>query len=413
MAVHVVNEARRCLECKKPKCVEGCPVRTPIPQMIALFKEGKSDEAGRLLFENNPLSSICALVCNHEGQCEGNCVQAKKGMAVHWSSIEDYISEKYLDRMALQKSPRLHQSVAIIGAGPAGLTISITLAQKGYDVTLFDSRDKIGGVLRYGIPDFRLPKTLLDKYQKRLREMGIHFRPNTSIGGALHLDDLFRDGYEAVFIGTGVWRPNTLGVVGESLGNVHYAIDYLVNPDSYELGENVIIIGAGNAAIDVARTVIRHGARRVRVCERSMKAAASERELDYALADGVEILYGMNTVKITPEGPVFRQARFDGNGEVAELGEEQQFHADSTIVAISQGPKDKIVSTTSHLETSRKGLVLADSEGHTTREGVFASGDVVAGAKTVVEAVRYSKQVAAAMDEYLTGKRMEKAQAKA
>ncbi len=277
MAVHVVKEARRCLKCKKPMCVEGCPVRTPIPQMIELFLDGKSDEAGKQLFENNPLSTVCALVCNHEAQCEGHCIQARKGTPIHWSSIEDYISEKYLDRMKVEKAPWNGQRAAIIGSGPAGLTIAIMLARKGYKVTLFDSRDKIGGVLRYGIPAFRLPKTLLDKYEERLREMGILIRPNTSIGGALTVDDLFRDGYASVFIGTGVWRPRTLGVVGESLGNVHFAIDYLANPDSYRLGDTVAIIGAGNSAIDVARTAIRHGARVVDVYERSSKAAASER----------------------------------------------------------------------------------------------------------------------------------------
>ncbi|MBR3232273.1 MAG: NAD(P)-dependent oxidoreductase [Lachnospiraceae bacterium] len=405
MAVHVVKEARRCLKCKKPMCVEGCPVRTPIPQMIELFLDGKSDEAGKQLFENNPLSTVCALVCNHEAQCEGHCIQARKGTPIHWSSIEDYISEKYLDRMKVEKAPWNGQRAAIIGSGPAGLTIAIMLARKGYKVTLFDSRDKIGGVLRYGIPAFRLPKTLLDKYEERLREMGILIRPNTSIGGALTVDDLFRDGYASVFIGTGVWRPRTLGVVGESLGNMHFAIDYLANPDSYRLGDTVAIIGAGNSAIDVARTAIRHGARVVDVYERSSKAAASEREIDYAVADGVEIHYGFNTVRIEDEGPVFKKATFDEEGNPVDYSEEKLYPADSTIVAVSQGPKDKIVNTTSDIATTRQGLVWTDKAGHTTRDGVFASGDVVKGARTVVEAVKYSKMVAEAMDEYMTGLR--------
>ena len=208
-----------------------------------------------------------------------------------------------------------------------------------------------------------------------------------------------------MFIGTGVWRPRTLGVVGESLGNVHFAIDYLANPDSYRLGDTVAIIGAGNSAIDVARTAIRHGARVVDVYERSSKAAASEREIDYAVADGVEIHYGFNTVRIEDEGPVFKKATFDEEGNPVDYSEEKLYPADSTIVAVSQGPKDKIVNTTSDIATTRQGLVWTDKAGHTTRDGVFASGDVVKGARTVVEAVKYSKMVAEAMDEYMTGLR--------
>ena len=165
MAIHVVNEARRCLNCKKPMCREGCPIHTPIPDMIQLFLNGKSHEAGRLLFENNPLSVICSLVCDHEKQCEGHCVRGIKGEPVHISSIENYISDSYLDRLKLERESRKHKRVGIVGSGPAGITISVLLAQKGYDVTLFEGRDKIGGVLRYGIPDFRLPKSILNRYR--------------------------------------------------------------------------------------------------------------------------------------------------------------------------------------------------------------------------------------------------------
>lgn len=406
MAEHVVKEAQRCLQCKKPMCVEGCPVKTPIPEMIKLFLDGKSYEAGENLFLNNPLSVVCSLVCDHDRQCEGHCVQGRKGTPIHWSSIENYISEAYLDRVGFDNVTKKGQKVAIIGSGPAGLTIAIELARRGYDITVFDSRDKIGGVLRYGIPEFRLPKALLDRYQKKLRDLGIKFRPNTTIGGALTIDDLFRDGYEAVQVGTGVWRPNTLGVVGESLGNVHYAIDYLVNPDGYELGDKVAIIGAGNAAIDVARTAIRHGSRQVTVYARSTKAAASEREVDYAIADGVQFKYGYNIKKITDEGPVFTKTTFDEEGNPVSYSEEALYNADSTIISISQGPKDKIVaSSNTEIATTKKGLIWTNQQGETTREGVFASGDVVRGAKTVVEAVQASKIVADAMDEYLTHKR--------
>ena len=261
MAVHVINEANRCLNCKKPMCMQGCPIHTPIPMMIKAFKEGNLNEAGEMLFENNPMSMICSLVCNHENQCEGHCVLGRKGEPVHISSIENYVSDTYFDKMQIPCQPKNGKKVAVIGAGPAGITIAILLAKKGYGVTIFDSRDKIGGVLQYGIPAFRLPKSILERYKNKLREIGIKIRPNTTIGGALEIKDLFRDGYQSIFIGTGVWRPKTLGIKGESLGNVHFAIDYLANPDSYDLGDHVAIIGMGNSAMDVARTALRKGSR--------------------------------------------------------------------------------------------------------------------------------------------------------
>lgn len=218
MAIHVVNEARRCLHCKKPMCREGCPINTNIPEVIELFRTGHKEDAGAMLYENNPLSVICSLVCDHDKQCEGHCVLGRKGAPVHFSSIENYISDSYLDHLHLEMQPKTGQRVAIIGSGPAGITISILLAQRGYQVTMFESREKIGGVLRYGIPEFRLPKSILDRYQKQLTQLGIRIRPNTAIGRTLTVDDLQRDGYEAIFIGTGVWKPKAMGIPGESLG---------------------------------------------------------------------------------------------------------------------------------------------------------------------------------------------------
>ncbi|MBM6916295.1 NAD(P)-dependent oxidoreductase [Gemmiger formicilis] len=401
MAIHVVNEARRCLNCKVPQCRKGCPINTPIPDMIRMFLEHRTEEAGQMLFENNPLSVVCSLVCDHEKQCEGHCVLGRKGAPVHISSIENYISDAHLDRLQLQRQAAKGKRVAIIGSGPAGITIAVLLAQKGYDVTLFESRDKIGGVLRYGIPEFRLPKSVLDRYQAQLVQLGIKIRPNTVIGGALTVDDLQRDGYKAIFIGTGVWRPKKLGIPGESLGHVHFAIDYLVNPDVYDLGRSLVVIGAGNSAMDVARTAIRKGVRQVHVFCRRNQAAASVRELEYAVADGVEMHYGARPVEITDEGVVYQQATFDENNEVTGLSEPKLFRADSVVIAASQGPKDKIVNTTTGLAVTDRGLLAADEEGRTSRPGIFGSGDVVSGARTVVEAVRHSKDVARAMDEYL------------
>lgn len=401
MAIHVVNEARRCLNCKVPQCRKGCPINTPIPQMIELFLNQQMEQAGDMLFHNNPLSVVCSLVCDHEKQCEGHCILGKKGAPVHISSIENYISDAYLDRLDLAREAAKGKRVAIIGSGPAGITISVLLAQKGYDVTLFESRDKIGGVLRYGIPEFRLPKSILDRYKDQLVKLGIKIRPNTSIGGALTVDDLQRDGYKAIFIGTGVWRPKKLGIKGESLGHVHFAIDYLVNPDIYDMGDRLVVIGAGNSAMDVARTALRKGVKHVSVFCRSQRSSASNREVDYAIADGVEFLYGMRPLEITDEGVLYQKAAFDQEGNVTALSEPELFPASSVVISISQGPKNKIVSTTQGLETTSHGLLATDEHGNTTRPGVFASGDVVLGARTVVEAVHYSKEVANAMDEYL------------
>ena len=401
MAIHVVNEARRCLHCKKPMCREGCPIHTPIPDMIQMFLNNQMEQAGEMLFENNPLSIVCSLVCDHEKQCEGHCVRGIKGEPVHISSIENYISDACLERIDLKRAAAQGKRVAIVGSGPAGITIAVLLAQKGYDVTLFESRDKIGGVLRYGIPDFRLPKSILDRYKTQLVKLGIKIRPNTVIGTTLTLDDLQRDGYKAIFIGTGVWRPRKLGIPGESLGNVHFAINYLQNPDVYDLGDDLVVIGAGNSAMDVARTALRKGVRHVTVFCRRLQAAASAREVDYALADGVEFLYGARPVEITDTAVRYQMASFDEAGNVTALSEVQSFPCSSVIVAVSQGPLDRIVSTTTGLATTDRGLLATDGEGHTTRPGVFASGDVVSGARTVVEAVKYSKEVARAMDEYL------------
>ena len=283
MAIHVVNEARRCLHCKKPMCREGCPISTNIPEAIELFRTGHKEEAGEMLYENNPLSVICSLVCDHEKQCEGHCVLGRKGAPVHFSSIENYISDAYLDHLEPEMEPKKGQRVAIIGSGPAGITISVLLARRGYDVTIFESREKIG-------------------------------------------------------------------------------------------------------------------------CRR-YQTAASVREVDYAKADGVEFYYGMRPTRITDDGVYYKKVEMDEDGNITSTSEEQFFPCTSVIIAISQGAQNRIVSTTTGLEMSSHGLLATDEHGHTTRDGIFASGDVVLGARTVVEAVKYSKQVAEEMDEYLTKRR--------
>jgi len=266
MALHVLDEANRCLGCKKPMCQQGCPIHTNIPEVIRLLKNNQLDDAGRMLFENNPLTTVCSLVCNHENQCEGHCIRNRMPShdPVHFSIIEDYISTTYANKMTAGPTPRNGMKAAIIGAGPAGLTIAVLLARWGYDITIFDARDKIGGVMRYGIPNYRLPDSVLDDFAYRHLELkDIKVRTNTAIGRTITIDDLFRDGYKSVFIGAGLWKANAMHIKGETLGNVAFGIDYLANSKAFRLGDDIAVIGVGNSAMDCARTAIRNGARHV------------------------------------------------------------------------------------------------------------------------------------------------------
>lgn len=413
MAQHVIEEAKRCLQCKNPLCKQGCPVSTPVNEAVHLLLEGEIKEAGKMLFENNPLSIVCSLVCPHEKFCEGSCVLGRKGNAIHWSTIENYISEYYLNMMELEPVHDPGHKVAIIGSGPAGITLAFILASKGYDITIFELRDKIGGVLQYGIPAFRLPKDILERLKTQLINMGVKIRPNTLVGPIITIEDLFRDGYKAAFIGTGVWNPKPMRIQGESLGHVHYAIDYLKNPSSFSLGSKVCIIGAGNVAMDVARTAVRRGVKEVTIMYRRDEEdmPASLHEIKYAKLDGVQFEFFKSPKQITDDGVLYYHTEKVLDGDAMKLivkdeayqQEAQLFEADSVIIAVSQGPKSNIVANTKGIEIGHTGLVATDDCGRTTREGVFASGDVVTGAKTVVEAVAFSKRVAEAIDAYVNG----------
>ena len=407
----LVLESNRCYLCKNPKCQENCPISTPIPEIIDLFKDGQIAKAGEILFKNNPLSLVCSIVCPHEDQCMGNCIRGIKSEPVRFCDIERHISKYYLENIRLEKEAELDERVAIIGGGPAGITIAFILAQKGYKVTLFDSHDKIGGVLRYGIPEFRLPKSIIDHYEERLIELGVKIRPNTLIGPVLTLDKLFYDGYKAIFIGTGVWNPKTLDIKGESLGHVHYAIDYLKSPGVHNLGNRVCVIGAGDVAMDAARTAKRNGAKEVYILYRKgmENIPATKAELEGAISDGVEFELFKSPLELIEEGVKYIETENvvgdDGRINTVTIeGKEGLFECDSIIIAVSQSPKNNIVSNTAGLETNKWGLLLTDEYGHTTREGVFASGDVVTGAKTVVRAVSHAKVVAEEIEKYILKK---------
>ncbi|MDU3722846.1 MAG: NAD(P)-dependent oxidoreductase [Clostridium celatum] len=408
-------EADRCLLCKNPRCKNNCPISTEIPEVIQMFKENKIMEAGKVLFDNNPLSSVCAIVCPHEDQCKGNCIRGIKSEPVSFCEIEEYISNEYLYNLKFEDIEKKDESIAIIGAGPAGITISIILARRGYKVTLFDAHEKIGGVLRYGIPEYRLPNSIIDRYEEILIGLGVKIRPNTLIGPVITLDKLFFDGYKAVFIGTGVWNPKTLNIKGESLGNVHYAIDYLKSPNVYKLGKKVAVIGAGNVAMDAARVAKRNGAEEVYILYRKgfENMPCTKFELEEAKEDGIKFELFKAPIELTEDGVKYIETKNeiteDGRVNTVTLeGTEGVFECDSIIIAVSQSPRKNIVANTTGLETNKWGLLLTDEKGHTTRKGVFASGDVVTGANTVVHAVAYAKVVADSIEEYCLSARAEK-----
>ncbi len=403
MALHIVEEADRCLNCRRPLCQEGCPVHTPIPKVIQAFKARDIANAGQMLFDNNPMSVVCSLVCNHSNQCEGHCVRGKKGAPIHFSAIEEYVSESMLDKMGEGPRPKPNgRRLAVVGSGPAGLTVAIELARLGCSVTVFEQKQQIGGVLRYGIPEFRLPNSVLDRYQSLLARLGVHVRPSTTIGGALKLDDLLRDGYDCVFVGTGAWRARTLGIKGQARGNVFFGIDYLINPGACSIGRSVAVIGVGNVAMDVARTAIRQGARHVTMYSNWGGTSANSDEVELAQLDGADIVYGKSIEEINDAGPVFRTSILDEDGQVVGLSDErEQVACDSVIICVSQVPKDKLVLTTPGLRASERGTLVVDENCMTTVPGVFAAGDVVNGPKTVVHSVEGAKEAVRGMLRYM------------
>ena len=394
---HIINSAQTCLECKKPRRQTGCPVGTPIAEMIRLFLSGDIKEAGEKVFQNNPLSIICSLVCPHEKHCEGHCILNKKSIPVNVGGIENYISTYYMNYREFEKPTPNGRNLAIIGSGPAGISLAMMMAMKGYHVTMYEGNEQIGGVLRYGIPDFRLDKTILDKIEVNLKKLGVNIRKNIMIGKHITLDDMQRDGFDAIFIGTGVWAPKKLGIKGESLGNVHFAIDYLKTPKAYELGKRVVVIGAGNVAMDVARTVIRNGANDVSIMYRKGEEdmPAEKIEIDHAKIDGVKFKLHSLPLELTEKG-----IRYITTNQ--EINEECFEEADSILVAISQTARDLIVKNNTGLSLGENGLLQSDENGITARKGVFASGDVVTGARTVVEAVAFSKRVAISIEEFIS-----------
>lgn len=408
----LLEEANRCLKCKVPRCRKGCPISTDIPAIMNLFLEGNEQEAGRMLFENNPLSAICSIVCPHENNCYGNCVLGIKQKPIAFYQIEQYISGKYIRDCEINPPVRNGMRIAVIGAGPAGISMSIFMAQKGFQVTLMEQQEQIGGVLRYGIPDFRLPRERVDAYRAVLRRLGVSVKPNCHIGSNLLVEDMFIDGYDAIFLAVGTAKPNRLGLLGETLGHVHFAIDFLKSPTAYELGKTVAVIGAGNVAMDVARTAVRqNGVERVILLNNRREEDVTATGIEYAetLAEGVECMHLVSVLRITENSliAVDVEAISDENGIRYEenMLSRHTIEADSVILAIGQGPAS-VLSEKAQIATTLRGLFAVDENGMTNIPGVFAAGDVVSGPKTVVEAVAHTKRVAEQMVKYCCEKKL-------
>ena len=402
----LLGEANRCLKCKVAKCKKACPISTDIPTIMNLFLEGEEQEAGKVLFENNPLSAICSSVCPHENNCNGNCILGMKKTPVDFYKIEQYLSGKYIDNCDIAPPEKNGMKIAVIGAGPAGISMSIFMAQKGFQVTLMEEQEKIGGVLRYGIPDFRLPKERVDVYRDVLRRLGVVVKPNCHIGSNLLLEDMFIDGYNAIFLAVGTAKPNRLGLLGETLGHVHFAIDFLKAPTAYELGKTVTVIGAGNVAMDVARSALRQkGVEKVIVINnrREKDVTATKQEFAEALAEGVEFMHLTSVLRITDKELVAVDVDVieSENGILYEenMLSNHNIQADTVILAIGQGAEG-ILSEKAQIATTLRGFFAVDENGMTNIPGVFAAGDVVSGPKTVVEAVAYTKMVSEQMIKY-------------
>lgn len=405
---NLLNEANYCLLCKNARCKKNCPISTPIPEIISLYKENKFEEAGKILFENNPLSAICAIVCPHENQCSGNCIRGIKGEPVRFYNIEQELSFEYLKNMEINKPESNGIKVAIVGSGPAGITVAFELAKKGYDITIFEKNEKIGGVLTYGIPSFRLPENIINLLGQRLKEYGVKIKINSLVGPVVTLDKLFEDGYKSIFIGTGVWNPRKLNIKGETFGHCHYAINYLKSPHLYDLGEKVVVVGAGNVAMDAARSAKHYGAKEVYVTYRRdfEDMTATKHEINESKEEGVLFNTFKAPVEIVDEGIILADTKKvineDGSTSLITIkNSEKLFECDSVLIAVSQEAKNNIVVNNKGLNIKKGGLLYTNEFGQTTREGVFACGDVAHGASTVIEAVVAAKKISQSMDDYI------------
>ncbi len=409
-----IREARRCLGCKVPGCKKGCPVSNDIPEWIAELAKGNFGNAMSIIHRRSNLPAVCGRVCAHERQCEGNCVLGKKGAHINIGKLErfvaDFDSEAGLAHEAIPEKSR--GRVAVIGSGPAGLTIAGDLSRQGFAVEIFEMEPEPGGVLMFGIPEYRLPKEVVRREIKKIENLGVTFHLNTTIGRDFTVDDLFDKGFDAIFMGTGTGKPKKLDIPGINHRGVRQAIWFLRrvslfqngNIDRKEVivsdGDKVFVIGCGNTAIDAARTAVRMGAAEVTVVYHrtvnDMKALRSE--YDDAVAEGVKFMWNSSVKEIVgAEGTRLSHIVIDTEGTA------RTFMADRLILAVGSAPAARIVSTTEGIEVDDKGYVLTRDTpyGMTTRAGVFAGGDVTNRPATVVHAMQDAKNVAEGIARYV------------
>ena len=427
-----MEEATRCLNCKHQPCKQGCPVGVPIPEFIQEVAAGNMEEAYKIITSENALPAICGRVCPQENQCEGKCVRGIKGEAVGIGRLERFVADYH---MANGKAPELDIKsngikVAIIGSGPAGITCAGELAKKGYEVTVFEALHKTGGVLSYGIPEFRLPKALVQKEADSVAALGVKFETNVVVGRSITIDELQEQGYQGIFIGSGAGLPRFQNIPGENLNGVYAANEFLTrvnlmkgyefpnHPTPVKITDTVCVIGAGNVSMDCARTAKRLGAKNVYIVYRrsDKEIPARAEEVHHAKEEGIIFKLLTNPVEIHGEDGWVKSMECvemelgepDESGRrrpVVKEGSNFVIETGTVIVSIGQSPNPLIRQTTPGLETQKWGGIIVDEDSmKTSKEGVYAGGDVVTGAATVILAMGAGKTAAKAMDEYLANK---------
>ena len=433
-----INEAQRCLGCKNPPCVSGCPVGISIPGFIKELKEGNAEGAYRVIARSSLFPAICGRVCPQETQCEAKCLRGIKGEPVAIGRLERYAADAHVETEKAGKAgnaPYNGKAVAVIGSGPSGLACAAELRGRGYDVTIFEALHEAGGVLTYGIPEFRLPKRIVKKEVEELAARGVKIEKNVVVGRTLTVDELFEKGFSAVFIGSGAGLPSFMGVPGESLCGVCSANEFLTRVNlmkAYEQGAatplaplgKTVVVGGGNVAMDAARTALRLGAESVKIVYRRSRneLPARREEVEHAEEEGVEFCLLQNPVELL--GHKSEDKNDPKNGWVEKLrlirmelgapdergrrrpvevpGSEFEMSADTVIMALGTSPNPLIRRTTKGLESDRRGcLIVKEGQTATTRPGVFAGGDAVTGAATVILAMGAGKQAAKEIDEYI------------
>jgi glutamate synthase (NADPH/NADH) small chain len=413
-----VAEAKRCLHCKIPQCKKGCPISQDIPDWIHEISKGNFGNAMNIINAKSNLPAVCGRVCPHERQCEGHCVMNKKGKPIRVGKLERFIADFDGDMGLLRESlvPKTRGKIAVIGSGPSGLTIAGDLAREGFSVEIFEMEPEPGGVLMFGIPEYRLSKDVVRREIKKIEELGVVFHCNCTVGSDINIDQMFERGFDAIFMGTGTARPRKLDIPGKLLRGVRQAIYFLRKVSLYNAGsmvredipvqegDRVYVIGGGNTAMDAARTAVRLGASEVQVCYRKdiEHMSALRSEYDEAVKEGVKFNFNANIIEIKDTNGVLDHVVISQNGET------RTEPADKVLVAIGSTPASRIVSTTKGIEVDDRGYVLTREVpyGMTTREAVFAGGDVVNRPSTVVMAMRDAKAVAQGIAQYVDAKKL-------